>query len=79
MSGPTVHVTLDAQAVVGMLIVTRTTVEAAELAHLPDLAAEIRSVRLALTGALRSQGWTPCEGNPDQWEQRPHGRRGRRR
>lgn len=79
MSGPTIQVTLDAKAVAGLLIVTKNTIDAAEVAHLPDLAAEIRSVRLALTGALRAAGWTPTEDNPDQWEQRPHGRKGLRR
>ena len=68
MSGPTVTVTLDAQAVAGMLHTCDALITSFDEKGFEELAAEQRAVRLALRGALRAHGWTPL-GN-GQWEQR---------
>lgn len=78
MSGPTVTVQLDASAVAGLLVSTGGVRDAAEAKGLTDLVEQMRSMRLALTGALRAAGWTPCADDPNQWEMRPASRHRRR-
>lgn len=73
MTGPSITVKLDASAVAGLLVTTSSVQEAAEDADLPELVDQMRSMRLALEGALRGHGWKPT-GN-GQWELRTGGRR----
>ena len=73
MSGPTITVVLDASAVAGLLTTTDGLIDTAREHGLHEIVEQQTSMKLALVGALRAHGWTPC-GN-GQWEQRPTGRR----
>jgi hypothetical protein len=67
MTGPRISVTLDAAAVAGLLVATEGVQDTAAERGFDELVEQMRSMRLALEGALRAHGWRPV--GDGTWQQ----------